>query len=83
VRADKGKHRITKFWQDFIIKIYIEGNKGSKRMNPKQVALQVQAKANSMGEQKSPSYRTVLRVLEPKFGSATIPSCHITKALWG
>jgi putative transposase len=30
-RADKGKHRINEFWQDFIIKTYQQGNKGSKR----------------------------------------------------
>ena len=31
-RGDKGKHRISEFWQDSIIKTYKEGNKGSKRM---------------------------------------------------
>ena len=31
-RADKGRHRIGDFWEDFIIKTYKEGNKGSKRM---------------------------------------------------
>lgn len=34
-RADKGKHRISSEWQDFIIKTYREGNKGSKRMSRK------------------------------------------------
>ena len=34
-RADKGKHRISEEWQDFIIKTYREGNKGSKRMSRK------------------------------------------------
>lgn len=33
-RADKGQHRISEFWQDFIIKTYATGNKGSKRMSP-------------------------------------------------
>jgi putative transposase len=36
-RADKGKCRIDEDWQKFIIKTYREGNKGSKRMSPKQV----------------------------------------------
>src|SRR6476620_4546550 len=37
-RTDKGEHRIAEFWQNFIVKTYQEGNKGSKRTNPKQVA---------------------------------------------
>lgn len=64
-RADKGIHRISEFWQEFIIKTYKEGNKGSKRMTPKQVALKVQAKALEIKEDSSPSYKTVLRVLKP------------------
>ncbi|ACK69432.1 Transposase-like Mu [Gloeothece citriformis PCC 7424] len=64
-RADKGQHRINEFWQDFIIKTYQQGNKGSKRMNPKQVFLRVEAKAKEIKENQYPSYKTVLRVLKP------------------
>lgn len=64
-RRDKGKHRIDDFWQEFILKTYQEGNKGSKRMNVKQVAIRVQAKAYELKETDYPSYRTVLRVLKP------------------
>jgi putative transposase len=64
-RADKGKHRISEFWQEFIVKTYQQGNKGSKRMTPKQVALKVQAKASDIGDEQPPTYRTVLRVLKP------------------
>lgn len=64
-RSDQGKHRIAEFWQDFIIKTYEAGNKGSRRMTPKQVAVRVQAQAREMGEDKPPSYKTVLRVLKP------------------
>lgn len=64
-RTDKGEHRISEFWQNFIIKTYQEGNKGSKRMSPKQVALKVLAKAGAIANDNSPSYRTVLRVLKP------------------
>lgn len=64
-RSDKGKHRISVFWEEFIIKTYKEGNKGSKRMTPKQVAVRVQAKAHEIKDEKPPHYRTVLRVLEP------------------
>lgn len=65
-RADKGRHRIGEFWETFIIKTYQEGNKGSKRMSPKQVAVRVQAKAREIGDEKPPTYRTVLRVLKPR-----------------
>lgn len=64
-RADKGNHRISQFWQDFILKTYKQGNKGSKRMSPKQVALRIQAKAAEIGDEKPPSYKTVLRVVKP------------------
>ncbi|MBN8564332.1 MAG: Mu transposase C-terminal domain-containing protein [Leptolyngbya sp. UWPOB_LEPTO1] len=64
-RADKGRHRIGEFWETFIIKTYQEGNKGSKRISPKQVAVRVQAKAREIGDEKPPTYRTVLRVLKP------------------
>ncbi|MHC5826186.1 MAG: helix-turn-helix domain-containing protein, partial [Nostoc sp.] len=66
-RADKGKHRIGEFWENFITKTYKEGNKGSKRMTPKQVALRVEAKARELKDSKPPNYRTVLRVLAPIF----------------
>ena len=64
-RRDKGTHRISPFWEDFIIKTYKDGNKGSKRMSPKQVSIRVQVKAREMKDEKPPHYRTVLRVLEP------------------
>ncbi|NDJ24444.1 AAA family ATPase [Nostoc sp. B(2019)] len=64
-RANKGKHRIGEFWEKFITKTYKEGNKGSKRMTPKQVALRVEAKALELKDSKPPNYRTVLRVLAP------------------
>ncbi len=64
-RADKRQHRIEEFWQKFIVKTYLDGNKGSKRMTPKQVALKVQAKASELKDDDYPSYKTVLRVLQP------------------
>ena len=63
-RTDKGKYRIDEDWQKFIIKTYREGNKGSKRMTPKQVFMQVQATADDLGV-KSPSHMTVYRILSP------------------
>lgn len=63
-RTDKGKHRIDEDWQKFIIKTYKEGNKGSKRITPKQVAIRVKAKAAELGQDTYPSDRTVYRVLQ-------------------
>jgi putative transposase len=64
-RVDSGQFRISEFWQDFIVKTYKHGNKGSRRMTPKQVSIQVQAKAREIKDQKPPKYRTVLRVIAP------------------
>lgn len=63
-RNDKGKHRVDEQWQDFILKTYKEGNKGSKRMTRQQVAVRVRARADELGI-KSPSHMTVYRVLQP------------------
>ena len=64
-RADRGQYRISEFWQNFIVNTYKNGNKGSRRMSPKQVAIHVQVKAGESNDSQPPSYRTVLRVIRP------------------
>ena len=64
-RSDKGQHRISQEWQDFIIKTYRQGIKGSSRWSRKQVAMRVKVRAKELGDKKCPSYRTVYRVLQP------------------
>ena len=64
-RNDKGQHRISQEWQDFIVNTFREGNKGSRKMSRKQVAVRVKVKAQELGEKKYPNYRTVYRVLQP------------------
>lgn len=64
-RKDKGLHRIGNDWENFIVNTYRQGNKGSKRMSPKQVALRLESRALEIGDSKPPCYRTVLRVLTP------------------
>ena len=59
-RTDKGKHRISQQWQDFIIKTYREGNKGSKRMSRKQVALRVEVRAKELGEEDYPIVHQIM-----------------------
>ena len=63
-RADKGSHRIDDELEKFILKSYQDGNKGSKRITPKQVYLRTKVKANQLGV-KAPSHMTVYRVLKP------------------
>ena len=63
-RADKGKHRVDENLQEFILKTYKEGNKGSKRMTRQQVFIRVKARADELGV-KHPSHMTVYRVLQP------------------
>ncbi len=63
-RADKGKHRVDENWQEFVLKTYKEGNKGSKRMNRKQVFMRAKARAQKLGI-KPPSHMTVYRILKP------------------
>lgn len=48
-RADKGKHRVDENWQEFVLKTYKEGNKGSKRMTRQQVFIRVKARADELG----------------------------------
>ncbi|WP_069789833.1 Mu transposase C-terminal domain-containing protein [Cyanobacterium sp. IPPAS B-1200] len=63
-RADKGSYRIDRRLQDFIVKTYREGNKGSQRITPKQVYLRAFAQAENWGI-KPPSHMTVYRILNP------------------
>ncbi|MEH1860753.1 MAG: helix-turn-helix domain-containing protein [Nostoc sp.] len=63
-RADKGKHRVDEDWQKFVLKIYKDGNKGSKRMTRQQVFIRAKARADELGV-KPPSHMTVYRILQP------------------
>jgi putative transposase len=64
-RSDKGFYRISEDWQQFILKIYTDGNSGSRKMTPAQEALRVQTRAEQLGLEKYPSHMTVYRVLHP------------------
>ncbi len=63
-RADKGNHRIGNELEEFILKTYKSGNKGSKRITRKQVYLRTKIKAQELGL-KAPSHMTLYRVLQP------------------
>ncbi|WP_013324725.1 Mu transposase C-terminal domain-containing protein [Gloeothece verrucosa] len=63
-RSDKGCFRIDEQLQEFIVKTYQDGNKGSSRLTPKQVYMKTKAKADELGIN-PPSHMTVYRVLQP------------------
>jgi putative transposase len=62
-RSDCGEARISEDWQDFIAKTYREGNRGSRRMTPAQVAVRVKVRAQELGLKDYPSHTTVYRIL--------------------
>ncbi|OKH53978.1 transposase [Calothrix sp. HK-06] len=63
-RDDKGKHRVNKYWQEFVLTTYKENNKGSKRMTRQQVFIRAKARADELGIE-PPSHMTVYRILKP------------------
>lgn len=64
-RSDRGAARIDQQWQQFIVKTYREGNRGSCTMSPAQVAVRVKVRAQELGTQAYPSHMTVYRILKP------------------
>lgn len=64
-RSDQGRVRISREWEEFIVKTYRAGNRGSRRMSPAQVAVRVAVRGREQGEGEYPSRATVYRVLKP------------------
>jgi putative transposase len=64
-RSDAGALKISEEWQEFIVKTYQEGNRGSRRMSAAQVFIRVKVQAQERGEGEYPSRATVYRVLKP------------------
>jgi putative transposase len=62
-RRDCGRAKIDSDWQNFIVKTYQEGNCGSRRMSPAQVAVRVKVRAQELGTEEYPSHMTVYRIL--------------------
>lgn len=72
-RCDRGAARISEDWQDFIIKTYREGNRGSRRMTPAQVAVRVKVRAQELETEEYPSHMTVYRILNCLIEQKTKP----------
>jgi len=64
-RSDQGRIKVSQEWQDFIVKTYKDGNRGSRQMSPAQVVVQVQALAQTLGVEEYPGRTTVYRILRP------------------
>jgi len=63
-RSDRGRHRVSREWQEFVVKTYREGNRGSRRMSRAQVDVRVKVRAQEIGSEDAPSRVTVYRILE-------------------
>ncbi len=63
-RKDQGAVKIKREWQEFILKTYREGNRGSRQMSCAQVAVRVKVRAQELGVEEYPSRATVYRVLK-------------------
>jgi putative transposase len=64
-RRDRGEARIGSEWEQYIVKTYVEGNRGSCKLNPLQVWVRVKIRAEELGTTEYPSHMTVYRVLRP------------------
>jgi len=62
-RSDREAVKISSQWQQFIVKTYREGNRGSQRMSRAQVAVRVRVRAQELGDENYPSRTTVYRIL--------------------
>jgi putative transposase len=65
LRSDCGVAKISCEWQEFVVKTYRDGNRGSQRMSRAQVWLRVKVRAAEQGSETYPSRTTVYRVLKP------------------
>lgn len=63
IRSDQGTVKTSLEWHEFIVKTYKEGNRGSRRMSPAQVALRVKVRAQELAIKSYPSRTTVYRIL--------------------
>ncbi|MBW4430939.1 MAG: DDE-type integrase/transposase/recombinase [Pelatocladus maniniholoensis HA4357-MV3] len=62
-RSDQGSLKTSQEWQDYIVKTYKDGNRGSRQISPAQVAVQVRARAQALGIEDYPGRTTVYRIL--------------------
>lgn len=66
IRSDQGMTKTSQEWHEFIVKTYKEGNRGSRRISPAQVAVRVKVRAEELAIKSYPSRTTVYRILRPQ-----------------
>ena len=69
-RSDKGRFRVSEYWQSYIIKTYRDGNKGQRATSRAQVAKLVESHAAEIGENDYPSRPSVYRILAAELDRA-------------
>lgn len=69
-RKDRGVVSTSREWQEFIVKTYREGNRGSCRMSRAQVYVRVKVRAQELGSEECPGRTTVYRLLKPEIEKA-------------
>lgn len=62
-RSDQGQLKVSDAWQAFIIKAYLEGNRGQRSTSRSQVAKLVESHAAGQGDRDYPSRPSVYRIL--------------------
>jgi len=72
-RSNRGEARISQELQEFIVKTYREGNRGSRRLSPAQVAVRVKVWAQELGIERYPNHMSVYRILKPLIEKAAQP----------
>ncbi|MEP0914773.1 helix-turn-helix domain-containing protein [Leptolyngbya sp. GB1-A1] len=80
-RSDQGSIKASQEWQDFIVKTYKDGNRGSRQMSPARVVVQVQGRAQTLGVKDYPGRTTVYRILRPHIEKVQQKRSHRATAL--
>jgi putative transposase len=68
-RGDRGEIRKNVEWEEFILKSYKEGNRGTKSTSVAQIANLVKSKAKEIGEESYPGRSVIYRLLEAEVES--------------
>jgi putative transposase len=72
-RRDAGVRKIGETWEKFIVQTYREGNRGGRKLSPRQVSVRVQARAMELEETCYPGQMTVYRILRPEIEKGKSP----------
>lgn len=63
-RSDQGQVKVSQRWQECILRLYRQGNRGKRQMSASHIAKLVEREAAEMGVKDYPSRRSIYRILE-------------------